>query len=394
VELIHFRQINYTLGYLTGDELLKQVAARLRLLVGENSTIARISNVQFGVLLPEAGAGEAIELAARLQKALEEPLPAGEINYELGAHAGIASFPEHGDDPDVLIRRADIALYQARTAGRDYFIYNAAQDPYKPQRLTLLGDFRKAVKEDQLQLYFQPKADLRTGAITSGEALVRWQHPAYGLLLPDQFIPVIEPTELIQLLTQRMLEASIQQCYQWRQKNLFLPLAVNLSTRNLLNPDLPGIIDGLMQTWGADKTWVGLEITESSIMLDPAASLRVLDQLHRMGLKLFIDDFGIGYSSLSYLMKLPIDTIKIDHSFTMHMIEDPDAATIVKSTIELAHNMGMKVVAEGAASREIWEALRRLGCDEAQGYYISPPLPAKDFRAWIERSSWSHSRPS
>jgi diguanylate cyclase (GGDEF)-like protein/PAS domain S-box-containing protein len=389
VELVRFREINYTLGHVIGDELLKQIGPRIRQVVGENATAARISNVQFGVFLPDLTAREAIHLIGRLLYVLKEPLPVGEIHYELGAHGGIAFFPGHGTDPDVLIRHADIALYQARKVGRDYTIYDAAHDPYNPQRLAMLGEFRKAIKEGQLQLYCQPKANMRAGPITGAEALVRWLHPVHGLILPDQFIPLIESTELIQPLTQWMLTAAIHQCYEWRQKGLMISLAVNLSMRNLLDADLPETIDGLLQVWGAGAHWMGLEITESSIMADPTASLRVLNQLHQMGFKLFVDDFGTGYSSLSYLMKLPVDVIKIDHSFTMNMIEDPHAAAIVKSTIEIAHNMGMEVIAEGTANKEIWEALARLGCDEAQGEYVSMPMPAEDLSAWLDRSSWA-----
>ena len=388
VELIRFHDINYTLGHVIGDEVLKQASARIRSVAGRAATVARISNVQFGILLPNAGSGEAVGLAHRLALALEQPLSACGGEYELGARAGIVSVPIHGCDIDDLIRHADIALNLARGAGSEYAIYDAALDPYKPQRLALLGAFRQAVKEGQLQLYCQPKADLRTGLITSVEALVRWQHPDYGLVLPDQFISLIEPTELIQLLTERMLASAMRQCHAWREDGLVLPLAVNLSTRNLLNPALPEFIGGLMRAWEADSSWVELEITESSIMEDPVASIRVLNQLHAMGLKLSVDDFGTGYSSLSYLMKLPVAVIKIDTSFTLNLMNDPDAAAIVKAMVDLAHTMGMKVVAEGTATREIWDALARLDCDEAQGYYISPPLPATAFRTWLERSPW------
>jgi EAL domain-containing protein (putative c-di-GMP-specific phosphodiesterase class I) len=205
---------------------------------------------------------------------------------------------------------------------------------------------------------------------------------------------LIESTELIQPLTQWMLQEAIQQCYEWRHQGLMISLAVNLSMRNLLDADLPETIEGLMQIWGAGAHWMGLEITESSIMADPLASLRVLNELHQMGFKLFVDDFGTGYSSLSYLMKLPVDVIKIDHSFTMNMIEDPHAAAIVKSTIEIAHNMGMEVIAEGTASKEIWDALALLGCDEAQGEYVGMPMPAKDFPVWLRHSCWASATPS
>ena len=392
VELMRFRDINYTLGHLIGDEVLKQASIRIRNVVPPDATLARISNVQFGVLLLNANNDAAMELARRLVAALEEPLPARDSKYELGARAGIATIPVHGYDPDDLVRHADIALNRARTSGAQYVVYDAELDPYKPQRLALLGAFRQAIKEEQLQMYCQPKANLRTGRITSVEALVRWQHPKYGLIMPDQFISLIEPTELIQLLTQRMLESALRQSHEWRKEDLCLPLAVNLSTRNLLNPALPELLGRLMNTWGADASWVGLEITESSIMEDPALSLRVLNRLHAMGVKLVVDDFGTGYSSLSYLMKLPVAAIKIDQSFTMNMMNDPDTAAIVKAMIELAHNMGMKVIAEGAETKEVWDALRRLECDEAQGYYISRPVPAHAFRAWLERSPWQLAR--
>ena len=388
VELIRFSDINYTLGHLIGDEVLKQASARLRSVVDQDAPLARISNVQFGVLLPNASQGAAIDVAMRLATAMEAPLPAGDSEYELGARSGIASVPLDSDDPDDLVRHADIALNRARNSCAPYVVYDPALDPYKPQRLALLGAFRHAIKEDQLAMYCQPKANLRTGQITSVEALVRWQHPEYGLIMPDRFIALIEPTELIQLLTQRMLECALRQSYEWREKDLFLPLAVNLSTRNLLNSALPEMIGSLMHTWGADASWLGLEITESSIMADPALSLRVLHRLHTMGHELIVDDFGTGHSSLSYLMKLPVAVLKIDQSFITHMIRDRDAAAIVKTIIELAHNMGMKVVAEGAETKETWDALRRLDCDEAQGYYISPPLPAHAFIGWLERSPW------
>ncbi|MDB5754111.1 MAG: hypothetical protein JWR56_539 [Massilia sp.] len=388
VELTRFSDINYTLGHQIGEEVLKQAGVRIRDAVGEDALVARIGSIQFAILLLNVDQGVAVEMARIVVAAMEEPLPAHESKYEVGARAGIASVPAHGRDPDELVRHADIALNQARTTGAEYAMYDAALDPYKPQRLALLGEFRQAIRDDQLALYCQPKADLRTGRITSVEALVRWQHPEYGLILPDQFISIIEPTELIQLLTHRMLECSLRQAHEWRKENLFLPLAVNLSTRNLLNPALPDLIGGLMEAWGADASWVGLELTESSIMNDPAKSLRVLNRLHSMGLELFVDDFGTGYSSLSYLMKLPVAVIKIDQSFIMNMMNDADATAIVKTIIELGHNMGMRVIAEGTESKEIWDALKRLNCDEAQGHYISPPLPAHAFRAWLERSQW------
>jgi diguanylate cyclase (GGDEF)-like protein len=392
VELVRFPDINYTVGHLIGDEVLTQASARIRTVANRDAVVARISNVQFGVLLPGAGNSAAIECARRLVCALEQPIPAGDSKYELGARVGIACVPQHGTDTDELIRHADIARNLARTSGTDFAVYDERLDPCQPQRLALLGAFRQAIKEKQLQLYCQPKASLRTGRITSVEGLVRWQHPEYGLIMPNQFISLIEPTELIQLLTQRVLETAIRQCYQWRKQDIAVPMAVNLSTRNLLNPNLPEVIGSLLHGWGADPSWLELEITESSIIEDSPVPLRVINRLHAMGLKLCVDDFGTGYSSLSYLMKLPISVVKIDHSFTLNMLKDRDAAAIVKAIIELAHNMEMTVVAEGTATREIWDALARLDCDEAQGFYISPPFPAHEFDSWLEHSHWQLER--
>ncbi len=389
VELTRFRDINYTLGHLTGDEVLRQAGARIGGVVGHAGLVARISNVQFGILLRDADEAAAIAMAQRLMVAMEDPLPAHDSKYEVGARAGIATAagPEgRPGDPDDLVRHADIALHRARSNGAAWVVYDAALDPYKPQRLALLSAFRQAIKDDQLEIYCHPKADLGSGRITGAEALVRWRHPEYGLLTPDQFIALIEPTELIQLLTQRMLECALRHSAAWRGDGVALPLAVNLSTRNLLNPALPELVAGLMNTCGANPSWIALEITESSIMDDPALSLRVLNRLHAMGFELVVDDFGTGYSSLSYLMKLPVSVIKIDQSFTMSMTTDPDAAAIVKAMIELAHALGLKVVAEGAETKEVWDALARLGCDEAQGFYISEPLPADAFRRWLQRA--------
>jgi diguanylate cyclase (GGDEF)-like protein len=394
VELLRFRDINYTVGHPVGDEVLHQASARICAVASKDAQAARISNVQFAVLLADADSTEAIACARRLVGALQEPLPARGSNYELGARVGIVLIPGHGADVDELLRHADVARNLARTSGADYVVYDELLDPCKPQRLALLGAFRHAVKDNQLQLYCQPKADLRSGRITSVEALVRWLHPEYGLIMPNQFITLIEPTELIQLLTERVLDCAIRQCDEWRRQDIAVPMAVNLSTRNLLNAALPETIGKLLHDWRADASWIDLEITESSIIEDSPVPLRVLNRLHAMGIKLCVDDFGTGYSSLSYLMKLPISVVKIDHSFTTNMLTDRDAAAIVKAIIELAHNMEMTVVAEGAATREIWDALKRLDCDEAQGYYISPPFPASTFQSWLERSHWELARPA
>lgn len=388
VDLIRFRDINYTLGHVNGDRLLKEVAERIQKAMTGAALTARIGNAQFAVVLSDAGAYEATIGMRHILDALQAPFPVAGIAYELGAYIGLALAPGHGSDVDTILRKADVALYQAKQSGQTYAIYQVAQDPYKPQRLALMGEFRKAIQSGELQLYCQPKANIRTGQITGAEALVRWQHPKFGLVAPDRFIPLIEPTDQIHLLTKFMLQAALSQCYAWHQQGCCIPLAVNLSPRNLIEPDLADNLKYLLLTWGADADWLGLEITESSLVNDSVATIEELTRLSKMGFRLFIDDFGTGYSSLSYLMRLPVNVIKIDHAFTMRMIKDKGAAAIVKSTIELAHNLGMSVVAEGTADRQIWEALSALGCDEAQGYYISPPIPAQNFMPWLQASGF------
>jgi len=388
IELIHLRDVNFTFGQDNGDRLLNEVGARISRMLREKEFVARVGNVQFAVVLPDLATASAPARALQLLEALEAPFPVANISYELGARIGIALFPGHATDVDTLLRKADVALYQAKQSGQRHATYRADQDPYQLGRLEMIGRVRRAIVEGQFQLYCQPKLDLRTNQIVGAEALVRWQHPDLGLVAPDQFVPLIESTDLIHYLTQFMLEAAVSQCYSWEQHGIHIPLAVNLSPRNLTEPDLVSNLQYLLTTWGAKPGWLGIEITEGTLLKDPVAAIAELHRLHEMGIRLFIDDFGTGYSSLSYLMRLPVDVIKIDHGFTMNMLHDKGAAAIVKSTIELAHNLGMSVVAEGAESREICDTLLALGCDEAQGYFISPPIPAERFVEWLSSSGY------
>jgi EAL domain-containing protein (putative c-di-GMP-specific phosphodiesterase class I) len=282
------------------------------------------------------------------------------------------------------MRKANVAVFRARQIGTDVLVYDPGDDPYHPDRLALLGEFRKAILDGQIELYCQPKVEIRTNDVTGVEALVRWRHPRLGMVQPALFVPLIEDTELIHVLTRHMLQAAVRQYFAWAREGLHVPLAVNVSPRNLLSPDLVPDLQALLHTWGGSADWLGLEITESSLITDPEASLAEIATLSGMGFRLFIDDFGTGYSSLAYLTRMPVDVIKVDHGFTMRMLEDRRAAAIVKSTIELAHNLGMTVVAEGASSREIWDALAAYGCDEAQGYYVAEPFPAAGLGAWLK----------
>lgn len=388
IQLNRLRDINFTLGPANGDNLLQQIGPRLREVLPPAAPLARFGDVQFATILMGASAFAASHAAEHIVDAMNRPFEIVGVTFAPGAHVGSSLFPVHGADTESLIRHANVAVFQAGHSGKDFVIYSAETDPYKPQRLAMLGEFRLAIENGQLLLYCQPQVDLQTSRVVAAEALVRWQHPKYGLIPPGQFIPLIEPTELIQPLTEWMLESAISQCYSWHQEGLDLPLSVNLSARNLQEQNLAKLIYELVHTWGAEPSWLNLEITEGSIMADPEIAKQVLDELKQYGFQLLVDDYGIGYSSLSYLMRLPVDQIKIDQSFVMAMPNDRQAAAIVRSSIELAHNLGLKIVAEGTASEEIWEMLKSLGCDEAQGHFISAPIPARDLQAWLENNVW------
>jgi diguanylate cyclase (GGDEF)-like protein/PAS domain S-box-containing protein len=384
IDVSRFQDIYLTLGPNNSDALLKDVALRIVNALGNNLFLSRLGGSQFAAVLTDASTYEAKPCARAVLKAFEEPFQVAGIHYDISVHIGIAMFPGHASDPVALIRKANVAVFQARQTGSNVVIYNPDDDPYKPERLALLGEFRKAIQNGQIELYCQPKVELRTGDVIGAESLVRWRHPQRGMISPALFVPMVEETDLIHVLTRHMLQASVRQCYNWQREGLHVPLAVNVSPRNLLSHDLVPSLETLLHTWGGSPAWLGLEITESSLITDPDASIAELTTLSGMGFRLFIDDFGTGYSSLSYLTRMPINVIKVDHGFTMRMLEDSRAAAIVKSTIELAHNLGMSVVAEGTSSKEIWDALAEYGCDEAQGYYVAEPFPAADFGMWLQ----------
>lgn len=386
IDLAHFRQINLTLGHLNGDQLLRDVARRIVRLLGDGAHVSRTGNAQFTALLRGAAAEAAQQSADAIVKAFESTFLIAGVQYEIGVHVGIAVTPRHAVDADTLVRNADVAVFQARQSGLSSMVYAAAGDPHDPERLALLGEFRQALGEGQIELYCQPKVAMATGAVIGAEALVRWRHPVRGMVPPSEFVPLIESTELIHALTAHMLQEAVRHSHAWRRDGLALPIAVNLSARNLNAGNIAHELQALLSNWGGSPDWIGLEITESSLIVNPGASIAELNTLSQLGFQLFIDDFGTGYSSLNYLTMLPVDVIKIDHGFTTAMLNDKRAAVIVKATIDLAHDLGMAVVAEGTASREIWDALVEWGCDEAQGFYVAPPLPAHEFANWVRKT--------
>jgi PAS domain S-box-containing protein/diguanylate cyclase (GGDEF)-like protein len=386
--LERFKDINYTLGKSIGDRLLQAFGPRCSRLLAENALLAHFGGRHFGILIPGAGVQEACDLAVALLKDLERPFEIGGVTLEIGAHVGIAVFPGHGGDAATLMRHTEVALRQALRLGRGYALYTQEDDPYHPRRLQLMGELRSAIAENQLVLYCQPKLELGSGLIVGMEMLVRWQHPTFGLISPDQFVPSVESTGLIAPLSKWVVDATLVQCLAWERAGVRLHASVNLSTRNLEDPRIVDQIRGALTTWGGKPAWIGLEVTESTIMAEPQVALATLQRFKDMGMSLFIDDYGTGYSSLSYLQKLPVDAIKIDKSFVQPMLEDADAALIVQSTVELGHKLGLRVIAEGVENEATCERLRAIGCDEAQGYLVAAPMPVGEFLAWAKAGGW------
>jgi diguanylate cyclase (GGDEF)-like protein len=379
IDLDHFKEINDTLGHHAGDVLLQEVASRLSRELDGAGTVARLGGDEFGVLVASLGRpGDATVIAQRLLGHLRQPFTIEGLTLEVDASIGIACYPAHGEDVEQLNQRADIAMYAAKEGGRGYVMFEPQLDRYSPRRLALAGALRQAIVDGQIVLYFQPKADLETGRIIGVEALARWQHPELGLIGPTEFVPIAEQTGLIGPLTSHVLDEALRQVSEWRDEGLELSVAVNLSARSFLDAQLAAEIPLLLERRGVEARLLELEITESMLMIDPGRAKATLDRLSAIGLSLSVDDFGTGYSSLANLKRLPVHGIKIDKSFVMDMAHDPSDAAIVRSTIDLAHNLGLRVVAEGVENRESWRRLREQGCDLAQGYHVSRPLPGEE----------------
>ncbi|MDT7928622.1 putative bifunctional diguanylate cyclase/phosphodiesterase, partial [Tepidimonas sp.] len=396
LNLDRFKHINHVLGYAFGDTVLRAAAQRLRDVIdAPGALLARVGGDEFCVLVPGADADAAMALAERLAAAFQAPLVLDEQTVDLSAGMGVAVWPDDGADADTLLGRAEIAMRAAKARAEHCLRYDAALDAGSAQTLSLLSDLRQAVDRHELRLYLQPKIDVRTGAVVAAEALVRWHHPRRGLVPPMQFIPFAEQTGFVRALTRWMVEETARQWPGLQAASPGLRVAINLSTRDLMAPDLVEWLEAWQRRHGIDPAAVGLEITESAIMDDPQRAEATLNRLAAMGFRLSIDDFGTGYSSLAYLKRLPVQELKIDRSFVMGMERAADDAVIVRSTIDLAHNLGLSVVAEGVENAAILVALRDLGCDEAQGYHIARPMPVDDWAAWCRtwRSTGSPAAP-
>ncbi len=387
LDLDRFKEVNDTLGHAQGDGLLREVADRLRGLLRAGDTVARLGGDEFAVLLPGADATAAQHVAVSLRVALDRPVFVDGHLLRAGVSIGIALAPAHGADGTTLLRRADVAMYAAKRDRLGQALYAPTQDQHSPERLARIAALREAIEQGALVLHYQPQIDLTSGRVLGVEALVRWPHPLHGLIPPDQFIPLAEQIGLINPLTDWVLGEAIRQCRAWQRAGLMLSVSVNLSMWNLHDPTLPARVGGLLQEHGLSPAWLRLELTESTLMADTERTMDVLERLAALGLRLAVDDFGAGYSSLAYLKKLPVDELKIDKGFVQAMGTEATDAAIVAATVALGHALGLRVVAEGIEDRATWNALVEMGCDVAQGYYLSRPLPADALVGWMRQIS-------
>ena len=383
VNLDRFKEVNDTMGHANGDLLLQLVGPRLRAALRARDTIARMGGDEFAVLLPGTDIAGSRQVAQSLRDALEKPFELESVTVATDASVGVAHHPEHGSDAETLLQRADVAMYMAKEERSGHAFYAPESDPDDPNRLALVGELRRAISDDELVLHYQPKIDLRTDEVSGVEALVRWVHPIRGLLAPMEFVPLVEHAGLMRPLTLWVLDRALGQCRAWREEGIDLRVAVNLAVPSLLDVQLAAEVARLLAKHGVPAHLLELEITESSVMTDPKRAIAKLEELSAMGVRLAIDDFGTGYSSLSYLRRLPADELKIDKSFVINMAASSADAVIVRSTIDLCRNLGLAVVAEGVETEGAFAQLQALGCDEAQGFLMSRPVPAEALTAWL-----------
>ncbi|TMD85860.1 MAG: EAL domain-containing protein [Chloroflexi bacterium] len=386
LDLDNFREINDTFGHKIGDGLLGQIAPRLREHVGAQDLIARLGGDEFGILLRDTDAAHAMGVAESLLR-VERPFLIEGHPLEVTASIGIAVFPQHGSTAETLLQRADVALYVAKRPGNSAAVYRHEDDPYDPSRVALQADLRQAIARREIILYYQPQVAIATGEVTGFEALARWRHTQRGWIPPVEFIPVAERMGLIKPLTACLVELAARQVVAWQRSGISIPVAVNVSMRNLLDPRFPATLKEIVATSGTPARQIKLEITESALMTEPARVLETMNELRAIGFGFSIDDFGTGYSSLAYLQRLPVEEIKIDRSFVGELSNNAGSGAIVRATIELAGGLGLDVVAEGVEDESTWQSLGRLGCSTAQGYFLSRPMPPSEVEGWL--AEWS-----
>ncbi|MBU0481949.1 MAG: EAL domain-containing protein [Proteobacteria bacterium] len=385
IDLDNFKEINDALGHFYGDYLLQQVSERLSKAVRKCDTLARWGGDKFALLLPDTSVEEAEAVSMKITEIITPPFQVEGNNLAVGVNIGIVTYPEHGQDTGTLLQHADIAMYEAKRNQVNYCLFNPEKNRTTWDRLILMGELRKAIESGHLILHFQPQISVLDGRLSGIEALVRWQHEKKGLIQPDEFISLIEQSGLSKPLTNFVLDKALEHYSLWRESAMKTGISINISVKNLHDFDFPGQVKATLDKWGIEPDRLTLEITESSIMADPGRVALVVESLKKLGVRLAIDDFGTGYSSLQYLRQFPAREIKIDKSFVTDMLSNEDNAVIVKSTIDMAHNIGRQVVAEGVEDHETGVLLKRLGCDYLQGFHISHPLPPDDLFLWYEK---------
>jgi diguanylate cyclase (GGDEF)-like protein len=385
MDLDGFKDINDTLGHHTGDSILKEVGGRVLAAVGPARLAARLGGDEFAFVIPAASSAEEVMgIASDILDSVSRPVAIDGLVLELRASIGVAIAPEHGTDSATLLRRADVAMYSAKSAKRGVVAYNHEIDQYTKRRLILATELRRAMEVSDLEVWYQPVAHMATGEIRGLEALLRWRHKDHGPISPNEFIPIAEQSGLIEPLTWWVMQSALRELQHWRREGYELTMAVNVSARSLLGPEIVDRLGRMLSEIGVPPGDLTLEITESLMLTDPDGSERILTQLANLGVKIAIDDFGTGYSSLSRLKRLPVRTVKIDRSFVLGMHHDEGDEAIVRATIELARNMGHSVIAEGVEHQETWDRLLELGCDEVQGHLLAAAMPPEDCRRWLK----------
>ena len=384
LDLDHFKEVNDTLGHHTGDQLLLKVSNRLSNILRGSDLIARFGGDEFAILLPNANEAHAVQVAEKIVNALLKPFFLQNQQLYIGASIGISIYPQHGLNVESLVQHSDIAMYQAKKNKTGWALYHAEQDQHSVDRLELMNELRSALSQNTLQLHYQPKICMEDGRCESVEALLRWEHPKHGFIRPDIIIAMAEQTGLIHDLTNWVLETAIAQTLRWHRQNLHISVAVNLSANSLQNDRITEYVRTVLNNTGFPARYLTLEITENAMMADPERAVNILSDLDDMGVRISVDDYGTGFSSLGYLKQLPVKELKIDKSFVMDIINDDNDAVIVRSTIDMAHNLGLKVVAEGVENREIWDLLQMLRCDIAQGFFMSKPCSAENCTQWLK----------
>ncbi|MBT8100055.1 MAG: EAL domain-containing protein [Gammaproteobacteria bacterium] len=383
IDLNRFKEVNDTLGHSVGDDVLRDVSNRLSKAVGKHGFIARVGGDEFAVVLDAPGDSlSPAAVAEKLQASLDTPLDAGGISVELGMSIGIACFPEDADDAESLFKNADIAMYVSKERGSACEFYEVEHDNNSVRKLGMIGQLRSAIDQDNIELYYQPKIELATNRVNGAEALLRWEHPSLGAVDPEEFIVLVEASDLIQVLTEWTLKQAFREVRHWHDQGISGPVAINLSARLLRDNGFPQRLERLLSDARIEPADLELEITESAIMVDPAQAVEVINRIRALGTKVSIDDYGTGYSSLAYLRDLKLNSIKIDKSYVINMENSDNDRVIVESTIQMAHGLGLQVVAEGVESEWAHEHLRHCGCDFAQGYYYSKAVPSSDFVEW------------